>query len=80
MDAKKLSYTVSEMVAATGLGRSRLYEEIRAGRLRIVKAGRRTLILAIDLEKWLDSLPKGAPKPVDGRIPRESTVDRRDGL
>jgi len=62
MDAKKLSYTVGEMVAATGLGRSRLYEEIRAGRLRIVKAGRRTLILAIDLEKWLASLPAGSPQ------------------
>jgi excisionase family DNA binding protein len=61
MGKNKLSFTIAEAVTATGLGRSRLYEEIKNGRLRIVKAGRRTLVLYHDLEKWLASLPAGSP-------------------
>lgn len=41
----KLSYTIPEAAAATGLGRSSLYEEIKAGSLWTFKAKGRTLIL-----------------------------------
>jgi hypothetical protein len=40
-----------------GLGRTRAYEEIAAGRLTARKAGRRTIITADDAEDWLSRLP-----------------------
>jgi hypothetical protein len=39
------------------IGKTKAYEEIRAGRLRAVKCGKLTLILAADYERWLASLP-----------------------
>jgi excisionase family DNA binding protein len=52
----KLAYAIADLPELVSLGRSHLYEEIRAGRLRTVKAGRRTLVLAEDLRAWLLSL------------------------
>lgn len=40
-----------------GLGRSLVYTEIRAGRLVAHKAGRRTVILREDAERYLRGLP-----------------------
>ena len=44
--------TVDEMVRATGLGRTSLYQEIAAGRLRTFKVGRRRLATPAALEQW----------------------------
>jgi excisionase family DNA binding protein len=52
----KLAYSIAELPELISLGRSQIYEEIRAGRLRTVKSGRRTLVLAEDLRSWLLSL------------------------
>ena len=49
----KLAYSIGELPALVSLGRSHIYGEIRAGRLRTIKAGRRTLVLAEDLREWL---------------------------
>ena len=48
------------------IGKTKAYEEIRAGRLRAVKCGKLTLILAVDYERWLTSLPpiKAAPAEI----------------
>jgi excisionase family DNA binding protein len=54
---EKLSYTIDEAAKATGICRSRLYIEIGTGRLRMVKCGRRSSILAEDLRNWLSVLP-----------------------
>lgn len=51
-----LSYTIDEAAKITGLGRTRLYQELNSGRLRGVKAGRRTLIPHTNIQKWLDGL------------------------
>jgi excisionase family DNA binding protein len=52
----KLAYSIADLPVVVSLGRSHIYEKIRAGRLRTVKAGRRTLVLAEDLQAWLRSL------------------------
>jgi excisionase family DNA binding protein len=54
---EKLGYTIAEVCAAGGFGRTTAYGAIKAGSLRAVKVGRRTIILARDLEEFLLSLP-----------------------
>jgi excisionase family DNA binding protein len=49
---------VPEFCEWAGIGRTKAYEEIRSGRLPVVKVGRRTLIRISDAEVWLSSLPK----------------------
>ncbi|QCO04236.1 helix-turn-helix domain-containing protein [Azospirillum argentinense] len=59
MAVEKIGYSVEEAVAASSVGRSLLYEEIRAGKLRATKIGRRTVILADDLKAWLSARVSG---------------------
>ncbi|MEQ8448230.1 MAG: DNA-binding protein [Nitratireductor sp.] len=51
------AYTLDGFTAAFGVGRTRMYREIKAGRLRAKKSGKRTIILAADAEEWAASLP-----------------------
>ena len=51
----KLAYGIADAVQATSVGRSFLYEEIKAGRLKTFKVGTRTLIAATDLMAWLSA-------------------------
>lgn len=53
----KLAFTIPEAIKATGIGRTALYEEIKAGNLRARKRGSQTLILADDLHEFLTGLP-----------------------
>jgi excisionase family DNA binding protein len=55
---EKLAYTIPEACAAAGIGKSKMYEEIAAKRLRARKLGHRTLILKADLAAWLEALPE----------------------
>lgn len=52
----KLFLTIAEVIASTGLGRTKLYEEINAGRLKAKKCGRRTLIHVDSYKEWFSSL------------------------
>lgn len=59
--ATKPAYSVEELCRFTSLGRSIIYQEIRRGHLKAVKLGRRTLILASEVERWLNTLPASSP-------------------
>ena len=52
----KLALSIKEVLARIPIKRSRLYEEMREGRLHRKKVGSRTLILAGDLDDWLANL------------------------
>jgi hypothetical protein len=57
---QKLAYSIPELCHLSGIGRSLLYEEIKAGRLVVTKAGRRSIVLHQDALAWLVNLPKRA--------------------
>ncbi len=50
----RLAYSIPEAIAAVSIGRSLIYEQIRAGHLKTFKIGSRTLIAADDLSAWLE--------------------------
>jgi excisionase family DNA binding protein len=50
-------YSIAEACAVAGIRRTTLYKFIRAGQLRAIKIGGRTLILAQDLHRWLEGMP-----------------------
>ena len=51
------AFHISDVCARIGVGRTTVYAAIKSGALKARKCGRRTLILASDLEAWLDTLP-----------------------
>ena len=57
LDAPPLAYPVNTFAKAIGVGRSKIYEEIRNGRLRAKKLGGRTLIIGKDASEYLSRLP-----------------------
>ena len=56
-------FSIIEFCEWAGIGRSKTYEEIGAGRLRAIKAGKRTLIPVPVAQHWLDSLEQAAIGP-----------------
>lgn len=54
---EKVAFDISEFCKAFGVGRSFVYEELAAGRLKAKKIGRKNLITKADAEEWLASLP-----------------------
>ena len=57
LNRQKLAYTIPELVRDSGIGRSKIYEQIACGHLKIRKLGKRTLVLQDDAIAWLQSLP-----------------------
>jgi excisionase family DNA binding protein len=52
------AFSIPEFCRRYGIGRTNAYQEIATGRLRALKAGRRTLITHEAAEAWLASLPE----------------------
>lgn len=61
-----LAYSVAGAAAAVGVGVTVIRAELRAGRLAKRYIGSKPLILAGDLQAWLEALP-AAPKFADNR-------------
>ena len=51
------AFSLVEFCRRYGVGRTTAYAEIKANRLQVVKAGKRTLIPANLAEAWLKNLP-----------------------
>lgn len=49
--------SIDEFGRRYGIGRTKTFEEIKTGRLRAKKIGRRTIIAEDDAEVWLRQLP-----------------------
>ncbi len=56
---EKITATLREATALSGIGRSSLYKLFNKGKLTPRKMGKRTLILVTELEGYLNSLPAG---------------------
>jgi excisionase family DNA binding protein len=57
-----LTLTVNETAQALNISRATVYQLIRAGRLRTLKAGRRTLIPRRELDAFLERELEGGQK------------------
>lgn len=49
-----------------GVGRTKVYQEIKAGKLKAKKAGKRTLIQEDEAERWANELPELRPSTISG--------------
>lgn len=52
---QKLAWSIDEASQLTGLSKGYYRKIIKAGELKIARAGRRVLILDVDLRQWLAS-------------------------
>ena len=52
----RLALSVSEFCDTCSISRSLFYQEVKAGRILILKVGKRTLIAATEAHRWLNSL------------------------
>lgn len=55
--ARQRAMSIGEFCESYSLGRTRAYEELKSGRLRGRKIGKRTIITEDDAEEWLAHLP-----------------------
>jgi excisionase family DNA binding protein len=72
-----IAYTILEACAASGVGRTKIYEAIAGGHLTARKNGKRTLILEADLRRWIEGLPLLEPSPANVKRGRRSTIEAR---
>ena len=57
---QRMAYRVSEAAQVLAISRSRFYELVAEGRIRILKEGSRTLVRRSELERYLDDLDSRA--------------------
>lgn len=58
LNSDRLAYPINDLAKSIGVGRSKLYAEIAAGRLRAVKVGSRTVVPADAVQAYLARLPE----------------------
>ena len=82
MENEKRAFSIAAFCEHYGIGRTRAYEEIGAGRLQALKAGNRTLVTTDAAESWLRSLPAFKPKKTGGSdvvAPRPGSLIAKKG-
>ena len=52
-----VAYSVSDVLKLIGISRTKFYALVGGGKIKVRKIGNRTIILARDLNAWLESLP-----------------------
>ena len=57
LNTPKLAFSINEFADTSSLGRNKIYEAIKAGRLKARKDKGRTIILVSDGIAYLESLP-----------------------
>jgi excisionase family DNA binding protein len=55
--ARQRALSIAQFSENYGIGRTKTYQEVKSGRLRARKVGRRTIITEEDAEAWLTRLP-----------------------
>ena len=56
-DFKPITYSINEAIKVSSIGRTRLYELINDGTLKVKRLGRRTLVSAQSLHALLEPEP-----------------------
>jgi excisionase family DNA binding protein len=56
MSNNERAFNIGEFCRRYGIGRTTAYSEVKAGRLALLKVGRRSLITEDDAERWLRNL------------------------
>lgn len=56
--SSKLAYTINDVCKIISVGRTKIYQEIAEGNIKIIKVGHRTLITNEALLNWLKSKEK----------------------
>jgi excisionase family DNA binding protein len=59
----KMAYRVKEVRNLLGISNSTFYNMVRQGDLKVVKMGKMTLVLAKDLNEWLEKLSPQSRRP-----------------
>lgn len=54
----KETFTVRELCARYGICRATFYAEVKRGRLRAIKLGKKTIVMRADADAWAASLPE----------------------
>jgi excisionase family DNA binding protein len=62
-----IALTINEACRVSGLGRTKLYDLIKDGRIKARKLDKRTLIVRSDLEAYLNGLPTIGGDTPNGR-------------
>ena len=52
-----LSYTIQELVVASGVSRSEIYKDIADGKLATKRRGSRQIVLYDEAKRWLEAHP-----------------------
>ena len=59
--SQKRNFTIPQFVEAHNISRSTLYNEIKSGRLRIMKVGTKTLISDEAAANWQEQVQRDTP-------------------
>ncbi len=51
----------AEAIGLAGMKKTRAYEEVKAGRLAVIKNGRNSFVKASELQRFIDQLEKVTP-------------------